>query len=758
MTEPTAARSWRLGGRVQGVGFRPFVYRLAMRCGLRGWVRNTAGGVDILAEGNSAALAVFEAALLAEAPAPAQPIIVNARSVSPEGAETFVVRDSAASGSADLGMPLDFAICDACLVELRDPGDRRFRYPFLSCTQCGPRYSIIDRLPYDRVNTSMAGFPMCAGCLAEYTNPTDRRFHAEPIACPECGPQPAFGAAHGPAAVHAAVAALRAGSIVAVKGIGGYHLMCDAASKLAVTRLRARKGRPDKPLAVMFSDLAQMRVACRPLAEHEAALLAPERPIVLVPIRERAGLAREIAPGCPEIGAFLPYSPLHVLLLSDFGAPLVATSGNISGEPVLTDNDEADSRLAGIADAFLHHNRPILRPVDDPVCRIIGGHVRPTRLGRGNAPCELPLPFSLDKPMLALGGHLKVTVTLAWKDRAVVSPHLGDMDSPRGVALLRQVAADLQSLYGVTAEQVLCDAHPGYATTRLADAWGLPVRMLPHHEAHASALAGEIPAQGPWLVFAWDGAGYGNDGSTWGGEALLGAPGQWQRVASWREFALLGGDRAAREPWRSALALHWECGREPPHSGPEAGIALLKQAFTRGVNCPRTSSVGRLFDAAAGLLGLCQTASFEGQAGLAVEAAAQGAVAAAVPLVLRSDGAVWRTDWEPLLAALTDCAHDAGTRAAMFHASIATAALDQARAARRDYGVTRIGLTGGVFQNKLLCETLIGLARDDGFEALLPQRLPCNDAAISFGQIVEAGARDVLTNHTGIFDTVLEPP
>jgi hydrogenase maturation protein HypF len=737
----TVARYWRLAGRVQGVGFRPFVYCAAQSRGLRGWVRNAAGGVEILAEGSPAGLAAFGAALLAEPPAVAHPVIVATCAMTPSGAAEFAIRDSAGTDPVEARLPLDFAMCDSCHAEMRNPADRRFRHPFITCTQCGPRYSIIARLPYDRANTAMAGFPMCPRCAMEYTDPANRRFHAESIACPDCGPQLAFCDVRGPAALRQAVAALRAGRIVAVKGIGGYHLMADAANTEAVARLRSRKHRPDKPLAVMFADLRQLRVATDPTPSHEAALRAPERPIVLVPSRADSPLAVGIAPGCPEIGALLTYSPLHALLLDDFGAPLVATSGNVSGEPVLTDNDAAEQRLAGIADAFLHHDRPILRPVDDPVCRIVARRPRPMRLGRGNAPCEIRLPHPLAGPVLALGGHLKCTLTLAWGDRAVVSPHLGDMDSPRDVALLRQVAADLQSLHGVTAERVLCDAHPGYATTRLATAWGLPVTQINHHHAHASALAGEIPRPGLWLVFAWDGAGYGDDGAIWGGETLLGTPGDWRRVASWREFSLLGGDRAAREPWRTALALHWEAGREPPtQPAPEADIGLLRHAFARGINCPRTSSIGRLFDAAASLLGLCDRASYEGQAGLAVEAAANGVQAAPVDLKLQRDGAVWRTDWEPLLSVLADPARDVATRAGIFHATLALAALTQARALRAEYGVDRIGLTGGVFQNRILCETLIDMAEQDGFEVLLPVQLPCNDAAISFGQVVEAAA------------------
>ncbi len=375
-----------------------------------------------------------------------------------------------------------------------------------------------------------------------------------------------------------------------------------------VISLRARKKRPDKPLAVMFPlqpDLALLRRATAPHPAHEAMLCDPIRPVVLVPKKAGSNLASEIAPDSSEIGAMLPYSPLHHLLLADFGAPLVATSGNISGEPVLTDNGMAETRLAAIADGFLHHDRPIVRPADDPVYRVVGGKPRPIRLGRGNAPLEIELPFSLATPLLALGGHLKNTVALGWRNRAVVSPHLGDMDTPRGLALLKSVATDLQSLYGVRAETVLCDAHPGYATTRLAPELGLPVIKIFHHEAHASALVGEFDQPADWLVFTWDGAGFGRDRTIWGGEALLGRPGRWRRVATMRPFSLLGGDRAAREPWRTALALCWEAGTDWKNCKQETG--LLRHAWMRKLNCPQTSSIGRLFDGAAALLGLVST-------------------------------------------------------------------------------------------------------------------------------------------------------
>jgi hydrogenase maturation protein HypF len=592
----------------------------------------------------------------------------------------------------------------------------------------------------------MASFAMCARCAAEYANPLDRRFHAEPVACADCGPRLTFqsasrGPARGEAALEACVAALIAGKVIAVKGIGGYHLVCDAASSAAVAALRARKGRPHKPLAVMFPmdpDLAAIRKSARLDAAHQAMLLDPMRPIVLLPKRDHSALAPEVAPGCGEIGAMLPYSPLHHLLLEDFSGPLVATSANITGEPVLTDNAEVEARLGHVADAFLHHDRPIARPADDPVYRVVLGTARPLRLGRGNAPLEIELPFSLPHPTLALGGHLKNTLALGWQHHAIVSPHLGDMEAPRSLALLKQVAGDLQALYGVRAEALVCDAHPGYATTRLAARWGLPLTKVFHHHAHASALAGEFPRREPWLIFTWDGAGYGEDGTIWGGEALLGRPGSWRRVASLRSFALPGGERAMRQPWRSAVSLCWESGKSWDEC-PE-DVALLRRAWENGWNCPRTSSAGRLFDAAAALLGLVSRASFEAQAPMALEAASSGdADAVSLPLA-RRDGLL-TSDWQPLLARLRDSGAGVAERAAVFHASLAGALLDQARALRAMYGVSCIGLTGGVFQNRVLCERVARLAEDSGFSLYLPERVPCNDAGLSFGQLVEAGAR-----------------
>lgn len=742
------ARCWTLTGQVQGVGFRPFVYRLAHELGLAGWVRNRLGEVEILAEGDAAALDRFAQALIAEAPPLARPGIAGVRTLAPSGLSGFEIRASAATEKPRIHVPPDYFACPDCLREVDDPDDRRHGYPFTNCTQCGPRYTLIERLPYDRPNTSMAGFPLCPDCLREYTNPLDRRFHAEPIACPACGPQLSFVAqdnvVHGNAeALAATLAALRDGQVVAVKGVGGYHLMCDARAAEAVAALRLRKPRPAKPLAVMFPDLAAVE-RCVALGDDERALLSgPMRPIVLARKRAPAELDAQIAPCLNEIGVLLPYAPLHHLLCRAFGGPLVATSGNLSGEPVLTDNAEAQSRLAQVAEAFLHHDRPIVRPADDPVFRSIAGMPRPLRLGRGGAPLELRLPRALPEPVLAVGGHLKLTVCLAWDDRAIVSPHIGEMGTPRSQRVFEQVCADLQQLYGVRAAHLACDAHPGYTTTRWAQASGLPVTRIWHHHAHASALAGEVAADGDWLVFAWDGTGYGEDGSLWGGEALHGRPGAWARVASFRPFRLPGGDKAGREPWRSAAALCWET--QALFALERADLDLLHQAWARGVNAPPSSAAGRLFDAAASLTGLLQSGSFEGQGPMYLEAAARGAGSAVELPLARDEHGIWRSDWAPLLAPLRDTAVPVAQRAADFHASLARTLRRQAEEVSRELPFMRIGLTGGVFQNALLAELAVAELRAAGFQVELPARLPCNDAGISFGQVVETlfrGDRD----------------
>jgi hydrogenase maturation protein HypF len=736
-----------ISGRVQGVGFRPFVYRLAHRYQIAGWVRNVDGLVEIHAEGTPVQLQNFRQALLQEAPPLSAPDSLSVADCSAEQAEAFSILDSAASPSdaeatiADPGsihLPPDGFVCADCLAELHDPANRRHRYPFINCTQCGPRYTLITALPYDRPNTAMRDFALCPDCRREYENPLDRRFHAEPIACPVCGPHLQFVAGGtridgDEAALAAAVAALRAGRIVAAKGVGGYHLMCDASNDAAIAALRARKPRPAKPLAVMFRNLDALRHSVQATPEQQALLTSPERPILLLPKRPDDGLSALIAPGLAEIGCLLPYSPLHDLLLNDFGGPLVATSGNLSGEPVLTDNEVAQARLAHLADAFLHHDRPIVRPADDPVYRAIAGVPRPLRLGRGSAPLELELPATLTEPVLALGSHMKNTLCLAWGKRAVVSPHIGELDTVRSLDTFAQVAADLQRLYQVKASRLIVDHHPGFGYRRFARSSGLPLFEVWHHHAHAAALAWEFPQVNEWIVFAWDGVGLGEDGSLWGGEAFTGAPGRWRRAASMRPFRLPGGDKAGREPWRAAAALLWESGQAAPFA-PDA----LHQAWSQGINSPSSSAVGRLFDAASALCGVCSHASFEGEGPMRLEAHASASAGSVVELPLRRDAdGLWRTDWAPLLPMLGNDALPAAERAASFHLSLAQALVDQATQLREQTGIRSVGLIGGVLQNRLLAEAAIERLESAGFEAHLPRRIPVNDAGLSFGQVIE---------------------
>ncbi|HUL13354.1 MAG TPA: carbamoyltransferase HypF [Methylococcaceae bacterium] len=743
------ARLLSVKGRVQGVGFRPFVSRLAHGFGLTGWVRNVAGQVEIFVQGTAECLAAFERALVERAPPLARPQPPIGRPADCVSLDAFSIDASESGDVRHAHIPPDHFICDDCLAEMRDPSQRRYRYPFINCTQCGPRYTLIERLPYDRPHTAMAGFPLCEPCRREYEDPLDRRFHAQPLACPVCGPSLRFRRA-GQAdvsdteqAIAACIEALRQGLIVAVKGVGGYHLLCDATSEAAVLRLRERKRRPHKPLAVMLPWLgADGLDAAREhfqAGEAELALLQdPLRPIVLASGRASGPLAESIAPGMREVGLMLPYSPLHHLLLEGFGGAVVATSANLSGEPVLTEADEVEARLGPVADAFLHHDRPILRPADDAVFRFIAGKARPLRLGRGCAPLEIDLPFRLARPLLAVGGQMKDTVALAWDERAVISPHIGDLGSRRSQEVFEQVIADLTSLYGVEPQQVVCDAHPDYSSTRWAKNGGLPIVKVFHHHAHASSLAGEFGRPGAMLVFTWDGSGYGEDGGLWGGEGLLGEPGRWRRVSSIRSFRLPGGDKAGREPWRSALALCWEAGVNWPACAKET--RFLEQAWRKRINCPDSSSAGRLFDAAAALVGIASEVSFEAQAPMWLEASSRpGETAVELPLSRDASG-IWRTDWAPLLPMLLNENLSVSERGGRFHASLALALSEQAENVRREFGVTRVGLSGGVFQNRLLTERAVELLSARGFSVFLNERIPANDAGLSFGQLIEASA------------------
>lgn len=785
-----------LAGRIQGVGFRPFVYKLATRLQLAGDVCNLGARVRIHVRGETQRLDAFVHALVAEAPALARPRLVStapwpASALAPAG---FRILDSRTDPQARPSLPPDLSLCDDCRREWADAADRRHHHAFINCTQCGPRYTVIRDLPYDRAATSMAAFRMCTACEGEYGDPASRRFHAEPIACPQCGPRLRFeprseGSAEPAAlqqgrddasAVAATVAALRRGEIVAVLGIGGYHLMVDAANEPAVQRLRQRKQRPHKPLAVMFpwngaDGLDAVRAALLPGALEARALLDPVRPIVLVRARAEHTLAPAIAPGLDEMGAFLPYSPLHLLLLEAFQGPVVATSGNLSGEPVLTQPDEARARLHTIADGFLHHDRAILRPADDSVVRVVAGQARPLRVGRGLAPLEGRLTRAVPEPTLALGGESKVTIALAEGTRVLLSPHIGDLSTARGREVFAAVIEDFQRLHDIRARRWVVDLHPGYASTRWAEGQiahhhsqrpaqrpadhpaHTPPRLVrvAHHHAHAACVATEHPAIRSWLALTWDGVGLGVDGELWGGEALWGQPGDWRRVGSWRRFRPLGGDRAAREPWRSAAALLWETGAPCAWPAIDAKtLALAHAAWQRGINAPATSAVGRLLDAAAALvMGLTHT-SHEAQGPMGLEgllardetsdrwpppAAAAQRPPDALTLPMSEDAqGVLRIDWAPLLPMLQDAHLCARERSRLLHESIAATAVEQVLRLRARYPFDAVALAGGVFQNRWLSERLLHALQAAGVPAHLPRQVPVNDGGLAWGQIVES--------------------
>ncbi len=743
-------------GIVQGVGFRPFIFLHAQSHKLQGWVLNSSGRVEIHVQGAPQNIEAFEDTLIGSAPSISSPVIESIDRVPCIDADEFLILESQASDDADIHLPADLFTCDDCLRELNDPENRRYRYPFINCTQCGPRYTLIEALPYDRPNTSMSGFPLCEACNAEYTNPADRRYHAEPVACAQCGPSLTYSETGTEAiesneiALKAALKALFAGKVLAVKGIGGYHLVCDARSDAAVEQLRKTKPRPHKPLAVMFpappdDGLASVRKHLLPSDIEARQLESHARPIVLVKKKPGSDLSAAIAPGLNEVGAMLPYSPLHHILLNDFGSPLVATSANISGEPVLTENKDIDRRLSHVANVFLHHDRPIVRPADDPVFRVINRQPSPIRQGRGLAPVEIELPFELESPVVAVGSHMKNTIALAWQKRAVVSPHIGEMDSPRSLQTFEQCISDLQALYQVEAEHIVCDAHPGFTPSRWARRQDLAITDVYHHFAHASGAYAEALLNnndlGNMLVFTWDGVGLGPDGTLWGGEALLGKPGHWQRAAGFRPFRLPGGESAGREPWRSAAGICWEVGLDYPTE--EASDPLLHNFWKQGINAPLTTAAGRLFDAASALCGVCTKASFEGQGPMLFEALAASfggtdefPVSA---LEMSRRDKVYCADWATLIPMLIDQSRPLPERAAHFHLAMAHTVLAQAQQIREDTGVNAIGLSGGVFQNRVLTEKCIALLENAGFDVTLPLLTPVNDGGISFGQIVEYG-------------------
>jgi len=706
-------------GVVQGVGFRPFVHALAGREGLAGFVRNDGDGVVIEAEGAPESLDRFMHALVDEAPALARVDAVGVSRLAPEHARGFAIAASDGRGGAAL-VPPDVATCDACLSELHDPHDRRHRYPFITCTHCGPRFTIVRRVPYDRRNTAMAAFPLCADCRREYEDPADRRFHAEAIACPACGPRLSIPLAE-------AVGQLRDGAVLAVKGIGGWHLACDAADEEAVTRLRARKDREDKPFAVMAAepaDLAEVDPAA------DALLRSPARPIVLLRRRAAAHVAPAVAPGTPWLGVMLPYTPLHHLLLADVERPLVMTSGNRSDEPIVVGDSEARERLARIADAFLGHDRPIHRRCEDSVLRAPRTGGFPIRRSRGFAPSGLALPIGAPRAVVAVGAELKSTFCVARGAEAYLSPHLGDLDSEPAYRAFR---ADLElylAMLGVRADIVAHDLHPDYLSTRWALERDAECIGVQHHHAHAAACLAEHGRRGPALAVVLDGTGFGTDGTLWGGEVLRCDLTGFERLAHLEPVPLPGGDAAIRHPWRTAAAYLERAGRPVPWEW----WRLVRQSL--GVNAPLSSGAGRLLDAVAALLGLREAISYEGQAAIELEHVAGGAPAA--PYSCRmSRGVIAGAD-------LVRAAHDdldAGRPrreiAAAVHEGLAAAF---AAACAWAGGPRTVVLSGGCLQNVRLARSLRRRLDAEGFTVLTHGSVPPNDGGISYGQAAVAAA------------------
>lgn len=739
-------------GVVQGVGFRPFVYRVATEHGLSGWVRNRSDGVRIEIQGPADEVDRFLRILKTSAPPQARIDDLSIEEVEPGAGGSFEILASE-SAAVRPSVPADLATCPECLAEIASPAERRHGYAFTNCTNCGPRYSIIESLPYDRPRTSMKSFPLCEDCEREYRNPLDRRFHAQPVACPKCGPQLSFllpdgrNIASGPDALLHAARAVLDGSIIAIKGLGGFQVVADATDPGCVGRLRQRKHREAKPFAVMFPTLESLRAHADVSADEAAALQSPQAPILLVRRASPSGLAPEVAPGNPRIGAMLPYTPLHRLLLDAVARPLVCTSGNLSDEPMCIETDEALRRLAGIAGGFLVHDRPVVRPIDDSVARLDAHGLTLLRRARGFAP--LPLPFLAGAPpLLAVGGHLKCTVALSVADQIVLSQHLGDLDSAEGAALHARTVDDLTCFFQVRPRAIACDLHPEYASTRLAERlcvrWGVPLERVQHHHAHVAAVLAEHGIEGEVLGLAWDGTGYGDDGTLWGGEALVCDGAGYRRFFPLRPFPLPGGDLAAREPRRAALGLLFAV------LGPDARgwaerwfdakeLRALLAALERGLHAPATTSIGRLFDAMSALCGLRARSAFEGQAAMDLEFSATGIdTDEAYSIVL--DKASQTTNYDALVReALDDVSHGtpAGLVSARFHNALAELAVALARQSR----LGRVVLAGGCFQNERLARLCTGRLEHAGFEVLRPVHAPPNDGALALGQALVAARR-----------------
>ncbi len=765
-------------GIVQGVGFRPFVYGLAHRLALSGFVGNDGDGVFAEVEGEAPSLDAFEMGLVAEAPPLAHVEAVESRSIPARGETTFVIVASEQRAGARTLISADLFTCADCLRELFDPADRRYLYPFINCTNCGPRFTIIRDVPYDRPSTTMSAFAMCPACAREYGDPADRRYHAQPIACPRCGPRVWLelrdgGTTRGDSAevIAAAREHLSLGAILAVKGLGGFHLACDATNEDAVAMLRARKGREGKPFAIMARDLDAVRLVARIDDAEAARLQSAQRPIVIV-ARLGAGLAPSIAPGNDTVGIMLPYTPLHYLLVGE--TPLVMTSGNLSGAPIEIDNAGARARLGQVADVFLQHDRGIHVPCDDSVVRVVQGAETPFRRSRGYAPFPVQLPFEV-LPVLAVGGELKSTVCITEGRHAILSQHIGDMENLETLEAFGRIAGHLQALFHLQPERIVCDLHPGYFSrqwaVREAESRGIPLVEVQHHHAHVASVMAEHGCDGrqPVIGFSFDGTGYGLDGAIWGGEVLVADYEGFRRAAHLKYVPLPGGDGAIRHPYRSALAYLWSAGipwrddLAPVQAARPWELKVLAHQLETGLSCVPCSSMGRLFDAVAALIGLRQSVSYEAQAAIELEALLSsqetdaeigGAESGGQPRKRYKLGILEPVDGSesllidpaPLLAAMVSDLRrrePATTIAARFHHAVASVVVAMARRIRDADGLNVVALSGGVFQNARLLSETIKACRSSGFSVLAHHQVPPNDGGLALGQAVIGGRRAV---------------
>jgi hydrogenase maturation protein HypF len=746
---------------VQGVGFRPFVHGLATRLGLRGFVKNWSGGALIEVEGDPSAVERFLDELRTDVPARARIDGFRAASRPPGGDDGFRIESSALGTHGRVAVSPDIATCDDCLDELLDPHDRRYRYPFITCAQCGPRLTIVAAAPYDRDRTSMAGFPLCAACRAEYHDAGDRRFHAQAIACPACGPRlrvldGGSEAVECHDALAAAVGALREGRIVAVKGLGGYHLVCDATSDTAVAELRRRKARDAKPLAIMVAGIEAAETLCEVSAVERQALCSAARPIVLLRRRPGARVAGGVAPDSAMLGVMLPYTPLHHLLARDVPArALVMTSGNRCDEPIAYEDADALARLSGIADVVLAHDRPIRVRCDDAVVRVIAGRVLTVRRARGDAPRSLTLRTPLSHPTLALGGHLKAAIALGEGTHVVASHHLGDLDDYEAYRAYVAAIEHYQRLFRMEPRRLVHDLHPDYASTRYAAERarhaGIEVMAVQHHHAHMASAMAEHALAGPVIGVCFDGAGWGGDGTVWGGEFLLGDARDFRRAAHLGYVVMPGGEAAVREPWRMAMA-HLAHAGEDVGGTPLAGrlapdhMRTLQRMIERGVNAPRTSSVGRLFDAVAALAGVCDRASFEGQAAMMLESLASSlAPDGSYPFEVLASAGCLVVDPRPLVrtvAAEVRAGVAPAVIARRFHSTIVDVVTTVCERIRAASGVNAVVLSGGVFVNAIVAGEASGRLAEAGFRAYRHGIMPPNDGGLCLGQLAIAAARD----------------